>query len=227
MPRKPRLVVPRVPHNVGMRGNNRRRLFSSHSDRLHFVRCLIDGLRESGCSLHQLTLMSNHVHLIATPPTSDALSWFVARTCQPYAQRRNAARDGSGKLFEQRFYSRTIEDEAALVTITLYNDANGFRQGLADLPFGHAWSTGPFHAGVGKSYLPPTLWTPSRSYLALGASPAARAEAYRELMAVYTHGDRGAVTSAPVDRADVYSKRLERPDGSSARERALQWCRKP
>ena len=222
MSRKPRIVVPGAPHNVCLRGNNRRRLFSSFGDRTLFLRCLERGIRESECLVHQITLMNNHVHLIARPPTDVALSCLVSRSCQRYAQQRNADRAASGKLFEERFYSRVIEDDAALMLVTLYNDANAYQAGIAATPFGHEWSTGPLHAGLSGSRIPTRLWTPSRWYLALGANVDARAATYRHLIG--EHVARTAIAEAarasePAnDGTTPYKLRLERPDRSAARE---------
>jgi putative transposase len=230
MARKPRIVVVGVPHNVCMRANNRRRLFSSIGDRLHFLACLQRGIAQSECVLHQLTLMGNHVHLVAVPPSRGALSTLVARTCQRYAQRRNADRDASGKLFEERFYSAVIEDDAALMSITLYNDANAYAGSLVDVPYEHEWSTGPHHAGVAGSRIPATLWKPSRWYERLACDPSERARIYRELMLAYV-AKRDAAPQEPTlmhpdGDEDHYSRRLERPDRSLAREISSRWPRK-
>jgi len=217
MPRSARVVVPGLPHNLCLRGNNRRRLFSSVGDRQRFLHFLSLGVRASGCALHQLTLMANHVHLVATPPSETALATLVARTCQRYAQRRNEAREASGKLFEERYYSRVIEAPEALLMIMLYNDANGYRAGVADSPWGHVWSTGPLHAAADGGRVPATLWTPGPWYLSLGADACARARVYRELMADYAR--RPATPDGVVEpEARPYSMRLERPDRSFARE---------
>lgn len=219
MPRRSRSVVPHVAHHVWLRGNNRRRLFSSFADRQLFLRCLRRGLRASNALLHQLTLMNNHVHMIAVPAGPDGLRVLVARTCQRYAQLRNQDREASGKLFEERYHSKVIEDAAALMTTTLYNDANGYRAGLAPSPFGYAWSTGPLHAGIAGGRIPRAMWTPSGWYVGLAADPAARAERYRELMMAYI------ARSEPraADRDSPYTRRLERPDRSFAREPMQSW----
>jgi putative transposase len=228
MPRQARIVVPRLPHHVYLRGNNRRRLFSSHADRVDFLGCLERAVTVTECLLHQLTLMDNHVHMIAVPPSRPALSALIARTCQRYAQQRNASRETSGKLFEERFHSNVIDDEAGLMTVTLYNDANGFRVGLADSPFDHVWSTGPLHAG-GRSLIPARLWTPSAWYRGLAADPQDRAARYRQLMLAYVARGRGdarpyGMPHEVAERAD--RRRFERPDGTSVRDVPTQWPQK-
>ncbi|KAB2892373.1 MAG: hypothetical protein F9K40_18665 [Kofleriaceae bacterium] len=227
MPRKARIVVPGVPHHVYLRGNNRRRLFSHDGDRWFWLRCLVLGFEASGCLMHQHTLMTNHVHFILTPPDKDALSVFVKESCQHYAQMRNARTGATGKLFEQRYHSKVITDEKHLLFTLLYNDANGYRAGMVDDPTAHRWSTAPLHACRRDSKIPRSMWTPLVLYTRLARSPIARAAEYRRLMAAYLRDE----TWIPVDdgsRRDEtpYRQRIERPDGSSARESATQWGKK-
>ena len=214
--RQARIVVPGQPHHVYLRGNNRRRLFSHAADYERFLACLVLGVDASECALHQLTLMSNHVHLIATPPVASGLSRLLHRTCQRYAQVRNLLRDSSGKLFEERFHSKPILDDEYLCTVTIYNDVNAFRAGRVRTPLAHVWSTGPLHAGR-ASRIPARLWTPSSWYLGLGATPQARAARYRELVAGRLDEPDEVIPTRP------YQRRLERPNRTSAREESPRW----
>jgi putative transposase len=231
MPRKPRLVVPGAPHHLYLRGNNRRLLFSSRADRLFFIACLLRALDATKCVLHQLTLMGNHVHAIVTPPSKKALSDLVKRACQRYAQKRNEKRGGSGKLFEERYRVKVITDEAQLRITTLYNDANAFRAGIVDDALTHEWSTGPLHAGGEEARMLRSIWTPSRWYTQLGATPEARALSYRQHLAEYLDLRDDALIDEDireVEREDTeaYALRLRRPDGSSAGEDVCQYGRK-
>lgn len=226
MPRKPRVVVVGTPHHVYLRGNNRRRLFSGDDDRWFWLGCLQRGLEASACALHQLTMMTNHIHMIVTPPAEKALAQLVHRACQRFTQYRNDKRKSSGKLFEERYRSKVITDEPHLMMTTLYNDANAYRAGLVDDPVGHDWSTGPLHAGA-RGRISLELWTPSAWYRRLGRNPASRAKAYRHMMLAYTHRDRAEILPEELDDVSPYRRRIERPDGSSAREPETQWVSKP
>lgn len=195
---------------------------------MFWLRCLDRGFEASGCLLHQHTLMTNHVHFILTPPDEEALSNFVGRACQHYAQMRNVRTKASGKLFEQRYHSKVITDERHLLFTLLYNDANGYRAGMVDDPTVHRWSTGPLHAGRRGSQIPRSMWTPLALYTGLAKSPVARGAEYRRVMADYLRDE----TWIPVDDRSTrdgarYRQRIERPDGSSAREEMTQWGRKP
>ena len=225
MSRTARIVVPGVPHHVYLRGNNRRRLFSTTSDRLDWLYCLRLGVDSSDCAIHQLTLMTNHVHMVTTPPAADSLAALVKRACQRYAQLRNEARDNSGKLFEERFHSKVIEDDAHLMTVILYNDANAFHAGLVADPLLDVWSTAPLHAGRDGSRVG-GLWTPCGWYTRLGASPRQRAAAYVELMSRYAARPR-IDDDLDGDVARPYTRRVQRPDGTCAREVAVRLAEIP
>jgi putative transposase len=230
MPRHARIVVPGLPHQVGTRGNNKRRLFSYASDYRRFIGFLRRALIDSGCQMHQLTLMPNHLHMIATPPNGSALSDLMKWALGDYARTRNSSRDSCGKLFEQRFFSAVIDDPSYLARATLYNDSNMAQARLVDDPLDHKWSTCAIHAGEPeRSAIPLDMWTPSTWYLSLG-TPAERGPHYRELLANYlatlpAEADPDLVEF--VRRVNLRERRrIERPDGSSAREaKSAVWLR--
>ncbi len=224
------MVIPGVAHQISTRGNNKRRIFSRRSEYLTFLRYLEEALEETGCLLHQLTIMVNHLHMIATPPSAEALARLMKWTLGQYAQTRNLRKLSTGHLFEGRFFSRPIDSPRYLAIATMYNDANLAHAGLIDDPIDHEWSTCGIHAGFsGRSSIPLRMWTPSPWYEALGATQEERALAYRALLqthlivhplevdpdlAAYEHR-----ASAP------YYRRVERPDRSSARELGSRYGR--
>src|SRR5205823_3755859 len=106
--RKNRDIAPGLPNHFVLRANNRRRLFSYESEYRQFLAFLDDARLKYGCLIHALALLANHLHMMVTPPTVVA-GWKLVQSCaQRYAQWRNRRRDGSGKLFEQRFTSVPI-----------------------------------------------------------------------------------------------------------------------
>jgi putative transposase len=222
MPRTARVVVPGMPHHLILRGNNRRRLFSYSSDYERFLSYLRRALAKSGVRLHGLSLMPNHIHLIVRPADAAALSLFVKLIAQRYAQTRNFRRDGSGKLFEQRYYCVPIVSDEQLAMVTAYVDLNAFRAHTVEDPAQHRWCTYRLHAGLPNSDIPADLWTPSDWYLSLGATPEARAQRYRQFAAEYgarhRAGEAAEAAAAAAEPPLMYTRRLERPDGSRAAE---------
>lgn len=179
MPRCARVVLPGVPHHVILRGNNRRRLFSYPRDYSKMLNLMADRLDPGDVRLNAYCLMTNHVHLLVVPEATSALAQFVKGFAQRYAQHRNRVMKASGKLFEERYYSKPIVSNAHLALATAYIDLNPLRAGITDAAETYRWSTFAFHAEA--DFQPPFhhLWSPSTWYASLGEDKTARARAYR------------------------------------------------
>jgi putative transposase len=224
MARKLREVHPDLPHHVILRGNNRRRLFSRPGDYTRFISFLAEALRKHDVALHGLTLMANHVHAILRPRARDGLVHAVKSAAQRYAVHRNRQRDGTGKLFEQRYSCTAVTTDEYLGAVTCYNDLNPVRAGIVADPLAFRWSTYPLHAGQPtRSAIPAEMWTPSAWYLALGDDPLERAARYAHAAWAYLQGalpeGHAAVTAAAEALTTAtYHRRLERPDRTRADE---------
>lgn len=224
MVRKPRSerLIPNIPNHFVHRANNRRRLFSYPDDYATFLWHLGRASDEHEVSVHALSLMANHVHVLATPPSVTATSRWVAQFAQRYAQIRNGRRGGTGKLFEERYYSKPVDTEEYLMTVTLYIEANPVRGGIVDDAIDYRWSTYALHAGAAeRSAVAPSSWVPTQWYVALGSSDMERAARYRELFVNYTRSDNEVWPQFRRVESD-YTRRLLRPDGSRASERHVR-----
>jgi len=180
MPRTARQVLPEVPHHVVLRGNNRRRLFSYPRDYDFFIWLVGHGLEQCSIELNALCLMQNHVHLLLTPIDQSALSGFIKRIAQRHAQVRNKRFSTTGKLFEERFYSKPIQSESHLALATAYIDLNPVRAGIVDESAAYVWSTFRVHSGLRCPVGLESLWSPTEWYERLGRNPNQRAAAYRD-----------------------------------------------
>jgi len=141
------------------------------------MRFLVDALADTGVDLHAFVLMSNHVHLLATAGAEGALSELMHRVGSKFARLMNMRWGRTGTLFEGRFRSHLVQDDAYLVTCMRYIDLNPVRAGLVGHPGDHPWSSYLRNAG----HQPLLPLAPSPAYLALGAEPKSRAIRYREL----------------------------------------------
>lgn len=68
MPRRPRLDLAGVPQHIIQRGNDRQPCFFTEADYLCYLAELRKISLHEGCQVHAYVLMTNHVHLLATPP---------------------------------------------------------------------------------------------------------------------------------------------------------------
>jgi REP element-mobilizing transposase RayT len=94
--------------------------------------------------------MENHFHLALTTPEPN-LGAGMRRLNQIYAQWFNHRHDRVGHLFEQRYWSRLLEDEAHVVAVVTYIAANPVRAGLCERPEQWPWSSARAAAGVARA----------------------------------------------------------------------------
>lgn len=177
MPRKPRFYLPHVPVHIVQRGHSREPVFFEDSD----YRAYLDWLEEAGerheCAIHAYVLMTNHIHILATPKHKDSISLlmqFIGRRYVPYI---NHSYGTSGSLWESRYKSSLIQDDPYLLTCMRYIELNPVRADMVNTPSQYRWSS--YRAnGQGK---PDTVLTPHPLYQQLGRTPQARREAYKAL----------------------------------------------
>ena len=146
MPRVARIVIPGVPHHITQRGNNRQDVFFVDDDRRVYLELLRAQSERFGLKVLGYCLMTNHVHLVATPTGEESLSKAVGRTHFLYAQYVNRLHRRSGHLWQNRFYSCAL-DEVHLWRALCYVERNPVRARRVRLAWNYRWSSGPAHTG--------------------------------------------------------------------------------
>jgi REP element-mobilizing transposase RayT len=116
-------------HHVMVRGIERRRIFLGEEDRRDFVARLERVLPEEGWRSFAWALMPNHVHLVLQG-SAGGLSRLMARLNTGYAKGFNRRHRRSGYLFQNRFKSRAIEDDADLMNLVIYAHRNPLVAGI-------------------------------------------------------------------------------------------------
>src|SRR5271166_4071951 len=90
MARFARVVVVDVAHHVTQRGNARQVILAGDAERTSYLELLRQYSELHHLSLLGYCLMSNHVHLIVVPRTTEALSQTLKHTHGRYASYWNA-----------------------------------------------------------------------------------------------------------------------------------------
>lgn len=177
MPRRARLLVPGVPVHLIQRGNNRSACFYADEDYRFYLDHLAEQAAKHDCAIHAWCLMTNHVHLLLTPRHADSLGRLMKALGQRYVQYVNRTYRRSGTLWEGRFRSCLLQEEAWVLACYRYIELNPVRAGTVEHPAEYRWSSYRANAQgeVGN------LLAPHRLYLALAPEDEARREAYREL----------------------------------------------
>jgi putative transposase len=171
MPRRARLCLADVPFHVIQRGHNRNPCFFREEDYRRYLDELgVQALRH-GVGIHAYVLMTNHVHLLATPPDADALGLFMKSLGQRYVHYVNRSYERTGTLWGGRFRSCLVDSESYLLVCHRYIECNPVRAGMVATPGAYRWSSYRANA-LGAS--DPVL-TPHPCVAALGKN------AYRDL----------------------------------------------
>jgi putative transposase len=100
MARLPRVVIVDVPHHVTQRGNARQVILACDADRATYLELLRDYSQLYALSVLGYCLMSNHVHLIAVPQTSQALAQCLKQAHGRYAAYWNAQQSSTGHVWQ-------------------------------------------------------------------------------------------------------------------------------
>lgn len=143
MGRAPRAVGTDEVHHALNRGNARLPLFESPDDYDRFAALLEQAVERTSTRLLAWCLMPNHWHLLIWPRHGAELSDFVGWLTLTHTQRWHAARGtaGSGHLYQGRFKSFAVQDDAHLLTVWRYIERNPLRAGLVERAEDWAWSS--------------------------------------------------------------------------------------
>ncbi|TVP87424.1 MAG: transposase [Pseudomonadaceae bacterium] len=179
MPRRPRFFMPGCPLHIIQRGNNRAPCFLHESDYTSYLHFMQEAAEHYQVAIHAFVLMTNHVHLLATPSDDIGISRMMQTLGRRYVRRFNYTHGRTGTLWEGRYRSSLIDSEQYLLAVYRYIELNPVRAGMVDLPEQYPWSS-YVHNACGKSA---SLITPHALYLDLGGNSSSRVHAYRRLLA--------------------------------------------
>ena len=143
MPRRARRVAGSGIHHVMLRGVNRDVIFLEDEDRERFLLALKAARDASEFKVLAFCLMENHVHLvlrIGIEPIGSAVRRLGVR----YAGWFNRKYGRVGHLFQDRFKSVPVDDDAYLITLLRYVWNNPVEAGLVEHPDEYRWSSRRF-----------------------------------------------------------------------------------
>ena len=177
MPRKPRFYVPGVPVHIVQRGNNRGDIFFDDADYSVYLDWLKEAADRYDCKIHAYVLMTNHVHILASPKEKDAISRMMQYIGRRYVPYINHTYGRSGTLWEGRYKGSLVQEDSYLLACMRYIELNPVRANIAKTPAAYRWSSYQTNASGRKS----ELISPHSVYIALGKDEAGRRAAYKKL----------------------------------------------
>jgi putative transposase len=180
MARPPRLVIPGIALHIRHRGVNKGDCFLEDTDRLVYLSRLREVAAATRCALHAYCLMTNHVHLLLTPPDEVACAVLMRELGQCYVQYFNRRHRRTGTLWEGRFRSCLVDSASYVLACYRYIELNPVEAGMVGSPLAYRWSShaeniGAAHGGMCIAHA---------EYEALATTIERRQAAYRGLFAL-------------------------------------------
>ncbi len=129
MPRLARLDSPGVLHHVMGRGIERKRIFNNDEDRMDFIDRLGSIAEDGGMDIYAWSLMPNHFHLLCKTGNWPLPS-NMRRLLTGYVVNFNKRHKRHGHLFQNRYKSIVVQEEAYLKELVRYIHLNLLRSKL-------------------------------------------------------------------------------------------------
>jgi len=126
-------------YHVTARGVDHCAIVRDDADCVRFVRLLKDVARREQLVVHAYCLMGNHFHAVVESSLAQ-LSRALHRINGVHARRFNRRHGRSGHLFQGRFHSKVIRDDAHLAEACAYTWNNPVRAGLCATADQWPWS---------------------------------------------------------------------------------------
>ena len=192
MPRKPRFFLPDLPAHIVQRGHSREPVFFEKEDYRAYLNWLKEASERYECAIHAYVLMTNHIHILATPKARNSISMLMQYIGRHYVPYINYTYGTSGSIWEGRYKSNIIHDEAYLLTCMRYIELNPVRAAMVKNPGAYQWSSYQANA-LGKD---DELVTPHPLYQALGRNKSQRLAAYKALFKAHIDNEELGVIRA-------------------------------
>ena len=132
---------PGVPLHFTHRGVNRAATFLDDEDFSAYRQLLGEVLSVRGIALHDYVLMTNHVHLLLTPPCAGSLSAAMCQLGRRYVPAFNRRYGRTGTLWEGRFKSCLVDTDRYVLTVQRYIELNPVRAAMVETPEAYRWSS--------------------------------------------------------------------------------------
>ncbi len=177
MARLPCLYMEGCPQHIIQRGNNRQACFFADEDYAFYLDKLHKASEKYKVAIHAFVLMTNHVHLLATPSEATSISLMMQSVGRSYVGYVNHTYQRTGTLWEGRYKSTLVNEDHYLLTVSRYIELNPVRAAMVEHASEYPWSSYQCNA-VGKEI---KLITPHDLYMHLGKTPSQRQVRYRAL----------------------------------------------
>ncbi len=132
-------------YHVFSRGNNQQDIFVTDADRYLLLDTIGQMSERFDNDIVAYVLMDNHYHLLLRTPKAN-LSRSMQWLGTTYTRRFNLEHFRSGHLFQGRYKSILVENDAYLMQLSYYIHNNPLRAGIVKRLIDYRWSSYPAYA---------------------------------------------------------------------------------
>lgn len=179
MARLPRLGIGGWPHLLVQRAHEGQSLVRDDDDRNQFLAMLREATRQHGVAVHAYALADDHLLLLGTPETDEALSLAMQALGRRYVAAFNRRHGREGGLWSGRYRAALLDPAQYLLDAMAFVELGAQAGGQAAAVESDAWSSGPAHLGRRTD----PLLTDHPLFWALGNTPFDREVAWRRRLA--------------------------------------------
>jgi len=181
------MYLPDHPYHIVQRGNNREVCFIAPENYRFYLELWQECASRYGVAVHVYCIMTNHIHVLATPGEKDSISSAMKVVGSRYAQYINKKYKRTGTLWEGRHRSSLVQSNPYFLVCSRYIELNPVVARMVKRPEEYKLSSYGENAWGDSGWM-----TPHAEYIALGSTLDNRTRAYRDLF------------QNQVDAGDVY-----------------------
>ena len=140
MPRQARRKSESGIYHIMLRGINQQQIFEDGEDGFRFLETLSKYKEQCGYEIYAYCLMGNHVHILLKEGKEN-LTLVLKRIAGSYVYWYNWKYRRCGHLFQDRFKSEPVEDDAYFLTVIRYIHQNPIKAGICKNIDGYKFSS--------------------------------------------------------------------------------------
>jgi putative transposase len=199
MARQPRLAVAGELHHLLLRGHNGQAVFADDADRDAFIDVLREPAARLGVALHAYALLTDAVHLLATPSQAESLGRLMQSIGRRYVALHNRRHGRRGTLWDGRYRNSLLDARTLLLPAIFHVETLPVRAGLVQTAADWPWSSAAHHLGRRRD----PLLTDHAAYWRLGNTPFEREQAHTQGLQEAQQGFQDQRLEQAVARAQV------------------------
>ena len=176
MPRNRRILYDNAIYHIVQRGHNKGKLFRKEKDYKVFKGIVRTYKKRYDFDIYHYCIMSNHFHILMRVRKGEDLPKIIQGITQSYSFYYRKTYDSTGYVYQNRYKSFLIEDDAYLLECGRYIERNPIRANIVKEPSQYHWSSYRFYIRD----IQDDILTENLLYSSLGLTGEERRKAYQD-----------------------------------------------